>query len=50
MLMTDLMRVRTTINGLAIAQDDLVMLMWELKLSPRSIPMVVRTYWRIQGC
>merc|ERR1719362_1318876 len=40
MMATDLMRVRTTINGLMIAQEDLVMLMWELKLSPRSIPLV----------
>jgi len=40
MMATDLMRVRTTMNGLMIAQEDLVMLMWELKLSPRSIPLV----------
>jgi len=37
---SDMLRLRTHLNGLAVPEEDLLLLMWELKLTPRSIPLL----------
>lgn len=37
---SDMQRLRTHLTAVTIEQEDLLLLMWELKLSPRSIPFV----------
>ena len=37
-----MLRVRSNLNGIEVTEQQIIVMMWELKLTPRSVPMTVR--------
>ena len=37
----DMIRLRSNLNEDGVAEDEILLMMWELKLTPRSVPVAV---------